>query len=173
MVMDRDTLRALDAVGPAKNQATLDHALGMGGGRDKKRRLDALEAKVSEAPPGGLFQRKHQGGCKVQGGTRGLILANMRAVVCLDYVGDHCYVDIQGWQPSRKRTGELAPSDLHERLGKWGPYWATGGGRMSHSAAARFRTEVLGLEQDRTSAGTEVMMRDVFGPDDTTADSSL
>ncbi|KAK9816103.1 hypothetical protein WJX74_003500 [Apatococcus lobatus] len=147
--------------------------LGMGGSREKKRRLKVLEDRVPDAPPGALH---HKGNAKGPQGTRGLMLTGMRAVVCMDFVGDHCYVDIQSWCPVTKRTVELNPWDLHEGLRKWGPHWATGGGRMSHSAAARFKRDVSGLERacGHPDAGTSADARaerrceldDIFGTDD-------
>ena len=156
--MDRDTLRALDAVEPTKNQATLDCVLGMGGSRDRKRKLKVLEDRLPDAGPGGL---QHRASSKVPQGTKGLTLAAMRAVVCMDYVGNLCYVDIQAWQDSGKRTVELDPSGLHESLREWVPYWTTGGGQMSHSAAARFRREVLELERVRREDRS--IMAEIFG----------
>ncbi len=146
----------MDAQGALTAEGTLDCLLGCptqvkpyvlpsmkrGGGHQRK-----LQAVAASTPDNTPYQQTCSGrgsSSKLQQGTKGVTLPGLGAIICLDYLGEACYIDIQVWKSGRRLT--VLPEQLDQSLAGWNQYWKTGGGKMSHGKTRHFMLDVHDCE---------------------------
>ena len=139
--LSRENLKALDASDSSKNDAGLDRWLPMG--RSNKRRRNTELARLLHPPA----SDSKSAGCS--NATRGLTLPALRAIVCIDRVGDDVFVDIQCWRDGARTV--LSPGDLHRTLDHWAAHWESGSGRLTKSSCARFEADLQRCEEHAAS----------------------
>ena len=124
----------------------------------RKRKLDAVIDSIPQRAMGNnpKYPKKHK--CTGRDVTHGVILSQLNATVCMDFIDSVCYVDIQQW--SGTKTINISPTQLHASLGKWMPHWSGGGGEISQTAANTFRAEVESIDKSLTQ------MAAMFGDSD-------
>ena len=99
--------------------------------------------KLVDSAPAGCSPKKRAARQGAPHGTQGVLLPELRAVVCVDFVGGRCYVDIQ--QSANGRMETVMPGKLHPSLNMWTRYWRDGGGSMSVRAGETFRDALEAL----------------------------
>lgn len=104
---------------------------------DPMRQPPKKKKKVVDTAPAGCSPKKRAARQGAPHGTQGVLLPELRAVVCVDFVGGRCYVDIQ--QSANGRMETVMPGKLHPSLNSWTRYWRDGGGSMSVRAGETFR----------------------------------
>lgn len=82
---------------------------------------------------------------KTQYETKGVSLPYLKAIMCMDFVDRHCYIDIQRCSGVSRTV--ILPGQLAPGLQEWDRYWGADGGKFSHKAAARFKVQALACDK--------------------------